>query len=403
MPKSPLARSFGRRAATAGLAAVLATAGLLPTMALADPQADLAQASATISSLSSEASSLEQSLQSQTAELEQTRYQIGQKQSQIEETQQQLQTAKGELGTTVRSSYKNGSVSLLQIALGSNSISDFVQNVYYAGKVSSAQAQSIARVNDLQGQLKGEEEELESRQQGQQAAVDSLNSQVAEYNSKLEQARSYYNSLSAEVQEQLAAQAAAEQQQAQESGGQASAVSQVISEAHDGGTSSEATQAAETPAQAEQQDDAPSQGQAQSPSQDETPQQQPQTRQATQEEPSTSKSGGASGGGLSTAYSMIGVPYEWGGTSASGVDCSGLVCYSYGYARGRTTYDMIDSLKSTGDWKTSMDELQVGDLVFPSDGHVGIYIGGGQMIHAPYPGRTVCIASVYSFIGGGSY
>lgn len=403
MPKSPLARSFGRRAATAGLAAVLATAGLLPTMALADPQADLAQASATISSLSSEASSLEQSLQSQTAELEQTRYQIGQKQSQIEETQQQLQTAKGELGTTVRSSYKNGSVSLLQIALGSNSISDFVQNVYYAGKVSSAQAQSIARVNDLQGQLKGEEEELESRQQGQQAAVDSLNSQVAEYNSKLEQARSYYNSLSAEVQEQLAAQAAAEQQQAQESGGQASAVSQVISEAHDGGTSSEATQAAETPAQAEQQDNAPSQGQAQSPSQDETPQQQPQTRQATQEEPSTSKSGGASGGGLSTAYSMIGVPYEWGGASASGVDCSGLVCYSYGYARGRTTYDMIDSLKSTGDWKTSMDELQVGDLVFPSDGHVGIYIGGGQMIHAPYPGRTVCIASVYSFIGGGSY
>ena len=100
---------------------------------------------------------------------------------------------------------------------------------------------------------------------------------------------------------------------------------------------------------------------------------------------------------------MIGVPYEWGGASASGVDCSGLVCYSYGYARGRTTYDMIDSLKSTGDWKTSMDELQVGDLVFPSDGHVGIYIGGCQMIHAPYPGRTVCIASVYSFIGGGSY
>ena len=100
---------------------------------------------------------------------------------------------------------------------------------------------------------------------------------------------------------------------------------------------------------------------------------------------------------------MIGVPYVWGGTSASGVDCSGLVCYSYGYKRGRTTYDMIGSLQATGDWKTSMSELSVGDLVFPSSGHVGIYIGNGQMIHAPSPGRTVCIASVYSFIGGGTY
>lgn len=399
MPMSPLARSLGRKAVTAGLTAVLATAGLLPTIALADPQSELAQASATISSLSSEASSLEESLQSQTAELEETRYQIGQKQGQIEETQQQLQVARDELGTTVRSSYKNGSVSLLQIALGSNSIGEFVQNVYYAGKVSSAQAQSIARVNDLQSQLKGEEEELESRQQGQQAAVDSLNSQVAEYNSKLEQTRSYYNSLSAEVQEQLAAQAAAEQQQAQQSGGQASAVSQVISEAHGGG-SSDGGQSKGTSSQNDQAAEAPSQ----SSTQEESSQQQSQAQQAAKKDDSGSaKSGGSSGGGLSTAYSMIGVPYEWGGASASGVDCSGLVCYSYGYARGRTTYDMIDSLKSSGDWKTSMDQLQVGDLVFPSEGHVGIYIGGGQMIHAPYPGRDVCIASVYGFIGGGSY
>lgn len=57
----------------------------------------------------------------------------------------------------------------------------------------------------------------------------------------------------------------------------------------------------------------------------------------------------------------------------------------------------------SGDWKTSLDQLQVGDLVFPSTGHVGISIGNGQMIHAPYPGRTVCIASVCRFIGGGTY
>jgi cell wall-associated NlpC family hydrolase len=120
---------------------------------------------------------------------------------------------------------------------------------------------------------------------------------------------------------------------------------------------------------------------------------------------SSGGSGGhaAAGGGLSTAYDMIGVPYVWGGTSTSGVDCSGLVNVCYGGARGRTTYAMIGSLQSTGDWKTSMSELNVGDLVFPHSGHVGIYIGDGMMIHAPSPGRSVCIAPVYSFYGGGPY
>ena len=67
-----------------------------------------------------------------------------------------------------------------------------------------------------------------------------------------------------------------------------------------------------------------------------------------------------------------------------------------------TVVSEAKSAKS-GDWKTSLDQLQVGDLVFPSTGHVGISIGNGQMIHAPYPGRTVCIASVCRFIGGGTY
>jgi cell wall-associated NlpC family hydrolase len=64
---------------------------------------------------------------------------------------------------------------------------------------------------------------------------------------------------------------------------------------------------------------------------------------------------------------------------------------------------MIASLQASGDWKTSMSELSYGDLVFPSSGHVGIYIGDGMMIHAPHPGANVKIASVYSFIGGGTY
>ena len=109
------------------------------------------------------------------------------------------------------------------------------------------------------------------------------------------------------------------------------------------------------------------------------------------------------GAGISGAYSMLGVPYVSGGMSASGVDCSGLINVVYGGARGRTTYAMIDSLQATGDWKTSMDQLVPGDLVFTGPGHVGIYVGGGQMIHAPVPGKSVSISPVWSFYGGGTY
>jgi cell wall-associated NlpC family hydrolase len=50
-----------------------------------------------------------------------------------------------------------------------------------------------------------------------------------------------------------------------------------------------------------------------------------------------------------------------------------------------------------------MSELSAGDLVFTDQGHVGIYIGGGMMIHAPRPGKTVCEQVVWSCIGGGTY
>ena len=50
-----------------------------------------------------------------------------------------------------------------------------------------------------------------------------------------------------------------------------------------------------------------------------------------------------------------------------------------------------------------IDLMDPGDLVFTRSefNHVGIYIGGGMMIHAPHPGAVVCIAEVYAFYGGG--
>ncbi|WP_434306214.1 NlpC/P60 family protein [Clostridium botulinum] len=99
------------------------------------------------------------------------------------------------------------------------------------------------------------------------------------------------------------------------------------------------------------------------------------------------------------AMQFQGVHYVWGGTSPSGFDCSGFVQYVYRNAAGielpRDTYGQIGA-----GTRVSQDQLQPGDLVFPHTGHVGIYIGGGQMIHAPQTGDVVKISSVWKFYAG---
>ncbi|WP_251861639.1 C40 family peptidase [Clostridium sp. Marseille-Q2269] len=99
------------------------------------------------------------------------------------------------------------------------------------------------------------------------------------------------------------------------------------------------------------------------------------------------------------AMQFQGVPYVWGGTSPSGFDCSGFVQYVYRNAAGkdlpRDTYGQIGAGE-----RVSQDQLQPGDLVFPHAGHVGIYIGGGQIIHAPQTGDVVKISPIWKFYAG---
>ena len=78
-------------------------------------------------------------------------------------------------------------------------------------------------------------------------------------------------------------------------------------------------------------------------------------------------------------------------------------CYALeGYVIGRTTWDTIAEIQALGNWRESIEELQPGDLVYPHDSHVGIYIGNWQMIDAPYPGAYIQIDDITQFMGGGS-
>ncbi|MFE6058932.1 NlpC/P60 family protein [Streptomyces sp. NPDC056431] len=97
---------------------------------------------------------------------------------------------------------------------------------------------------------------------------------------------------------------------------------------------------------------------------------------------------------VSFARAQLGKPYVWGATGPSAYDCSGLTQAAWraaGVSLPRTTYTQINAGR-----RVSRSQLAPGDLIFFYSGisHVGLYIGGGQMIHAPRPGAPVRVAPI---------
>lgn len=98
---------------------------------------------------------------------------------------------------------------------------------------------------------------------------------------------------------------------------------------------------------------------------------------------------------LDFARAQIGKPYVWGATGPGSYDCSGLTQAAWrsaGIDLPRTTWDQVEV-----GTRVSLDDAAPGDLVFFYDdiSHVGIYIGDGEMIHAPKPGADVRVESIY--------
>ena len=407
-----------RNKVAAACASTLLALSMTVSPALAEPSSDVDEARKVMTDYGTQLAEYESSLATAGERLEEIKQEIGHTETKVNETNDKYQQKRGELSDRMRIDYKDGSYTVVDILFGSQSLSDFISRLYYFARMNSYDIDLMNQATALHDQLITHKATLEAEKSNCEDTLDNVDAKIAELTKKLAEAQSYFNSLPTNVQETLSNEVVAQiesgnvatNNQGVMTDGLVSAVANVqvanIAQSAAAAETTEAGGSAENVAgggaAAAVVVAAAGEGSAVADVSGGNA-----AANSVVQAVTSSGSGGYSAGlsnAVDRAYSVIGTQYTYGGMSVeTGFDCSGLVNYAYGGDRGRSTYDMISSLQGSGDWKTSLDELQYGDLVFPSEGHVGIYIGDGQMIHSPVPGRSVEVSDVYGFYGGGSY
>jgi cell wall-associated NlpC family hydrolase len=104
--------------------------------------------------------------------------------------------------------------------------------------------------------------------------------------------------------------------------------------------------------------------------------------------------GHGAGAAVQAAMAQLGKPYQWAGAGPDSFDCSGLTMWAWRAGGVGLSHSAAAQYSETA--HVSLADIQPGDLVFYGSpiSHVGIYVGGGQMIHAPHTGDVVRYASI---------
>ena len=352
-------KNMARCAATATLACVLGLGLTAP--AYADTASDLAAARTKLEQIGTQTQQIYDELATQTQALDQTAGEITQKQQEIADGQ-------AKLSTYVAGEYKTGGLSLLQVLTGVDDLGDMLNRLFYYGKVSDKQAQTIQEVKELKQELTDKQAEQEKNVAATQKKVDELNAQQAE-------AQSIVNSLDSQLQAELAAEA--EANAALQAGINASTAEKATVNTETAGTTENTNTNNNNGGQTNNNNNQGGNTPAPTPT--------PAPAPAPAPTPVPDNTNGSAI--VSRAYSKLGCAYSWGGIGPNSFDCSGFVsyCLTGRYCRLGTTGTFMG-------W-TRVSDPQPGDVVVNSY-HTGIYIGNGQMIHASDYNTGVIISSV---------
>lgn len=357
------------------LITAVVTSSMIVTPVLAAPSVDdlkkeKAAKQSEVSSLQSQLTTLMGKVNTLESELIQTGEDITKAQGDLEVAQEKEKEQYAAMKKRIKYMYEAGNDSAFETLVTSEDFTDllskaeYVQNVHsYDRKQLQEYVETKQQISDLKDSLEKDQKELESKQVEYEKQGDNLNNlitsksaEVANLDSEIQAAAEAAAREAAERAAREAAEKAAkeaERQQAAASNNNAASTSN-----RNNTTSSSSASVATKPSNSSS---------------------------------STTTSGTNANGGsiVSRAYSQLGKPYVWGECGPNSFDCSGFVsyCLTGSYSRLGTTLTFMG-------W-TRVSNPQPGDVVTTAT-HCGIYIGNGQMIHAPHTGDVVKVGPVQS-------
>jgi cell wall-associated NlpC family hydrolase len=320
---------------------------------LSDKQDEIDRIKAEVAGINQSAAQAVERYNQANVELEETRKQLIANEAALAEATANLAESQGILETRVDRIYRQGSSSFVEVLFSTSSFNEFMSQYDLLGRIGDQDKEVVEQVFAYKSEVEETRTGLEQAQQKQQELVDTLAVEKNEIEAQLAARQEVLAGAEDEVAQILAE----EERQSQQA--EAAYTSQAVSQI-DSGTP--APPSAELPSEPDQSAPAP---------------------------PPPS-----SGGAVSIAMQYLGVPYVWGGSSPGGFDCSGLVMYVYAQMGVSLPHSAAGQYYSGT--PVSYSQLAPGDLVFFGQPiyHVGIYIGGGSMIHAPFEGAVVSIAGV---------
>ena len=343
---------------------------------LAEKQAQAAALGAEVSQLEDQYGSLQERWRGELVELQAINADIADAKAKLEQAKADLKVAKARLQERAIAIYRDGGGSnqLVQLA-EAGSFSEFFDRVDTIQRVGDQDASIVGRVQSAAERVEAQQKRLRVAGAKQAKVVRKAAKSKRKMQSVLASRQAALSSVTGEIRaimaRQRAAAAAADAAAARASAKRfISPTGQVV-----------VPDAGDTGSQ-------PSTHTTDSPAESEAP--------APVSVPLPPPSGSASAA-AGIAMGKVGAPYVYGAAGPNSFDCSGLVVWAFAQAgRGglpHSTYSLIGM-----GVEVPMSEAQVGDLVFTNNsGHMGIYVGGGSMVHAPRTGRTVTVESLSNY------
>lgn len=375
------------------LITAVVTSSMIVTPVLAAPSVDdlkkeKAAKQSEVSSLQSQLTTLMGKVNTLESELIQTGEDITKAQGDLEVAQEKEKEQYAAMKKRIKYMYEAGNDSAFETLVTSEDFTDllskaeYVQNVHsYDRKQLQEYVETKQQISDLKDSLEKDQKELESKQVEYEKQGDNLNNlitsksaEVANLDSEIQAAAEAAAREAAERAAREAAEKAAKEAERQQA---AASNNNSASTSNRNNTTSSSTATSNRNNTTSSSSSSSSSASA-------------ATKPSNSSSSTTTSGTNANGGSIvSRAYSQLGKPYVWGACGPNSFDCSGFVsyCLTGSYSRLGTTLTFMG-------W-TRVSNPQPGDVVTTAT-HCGIYIGNGQMIHAPHTGDVVKVGPVQS-------